>query len=263
MSDKELTPGREAHLYVIYRWKMQYNKILPNGELTPEDFVANAKYEELNRYTKAEKSVDVVVNKIKEHFGVEVEKDEKPKFTVSHTDETYDKIVDIVAAVHDNWVFENPGRYNPNSTSSICKHLPIECAGEKFFAKDLLFVAPFFKNLGLDLGRFYNQKFELGEKIKNAYKRRIEKFKYLHGIEDAASLLKAIGSLISGDYKPLQPKCSSLSIQNGDTSEEDVFNRISEMNKNIEKMAIWISSEENEDYNNYDQEDIDREIYGE
>ena len=68
MSDKELTPGRLIHLYVIMRWGMFRDKPYPNGATTAKEFVADANYDELNIVTKAEEYVNIVENAVNKLF---------------------------------------------------------------------------------------------------------------------------------------------------------------------------------------------------
>lgn len=247
MSDKELTPGRLIHLYVILKWDMFRDKPYPNGAVTAKEFVANANYDELNIVTKAEEYVNIVENAVNKLFGLNLKRDEIPTFKISREEESiaYDKIVKIASKLHDNWVENHPGRYKETSRR---KHLPIELAGKGYFMQEMFFIAPFFKNSGLDLGSFSKEtnkygEFEIvfspSEKLKAAYQKSVNDFKTLHSIKNAETLIDALIKLINRDYKALQryDNLSTNLYKVNPQKDEDFANRKNEMMNEVGEIA--------------------------
>lgn len=271
MSDKELTPGRLIHLYVIMRWDLFRDRPYPNGATTAKEFVENASYEELNIVTKAEEYVDLVEKAVRKLFGEKVKRDEVPNFRLSQNDGlAYEKIVEITSILHDNWVASHPGRYKETSR---LKHLPIELAGKEYFKQEMFFVAPFFRNSGLDLGSFTKELNEYGEyeivfnpseKLKAAYQERVNNFKFLHQIKDSKTLIDAVITFINREYKPLQrwDNLSTNEYKCNIQKDEDYKNRKDAMMDELEAIAQdIITKNENFKGEKYDYQGIMERLY--
>ena len=272
MSDKELTPGRLIHLYVIMRWGMFRDKPYPNGATTAKEFVADANYDELNIVTKAEEYVNIVENAVNKLFGLNLKRDEIPTFKIPREEESiaYDKIVEIASMLHDNWVASHPGRYKETSR---LKHLPIELAGKGYFMQELFFIVPFFKNSGLDLGEFskeinkygeYEIVFSPSEKLKAAYQERVNNFKYLYQIKNSKTLIDAVITFINKEYKPLQrwDNLSTNIYKCNKQKDEDYANRKNQMMEELEAIAEDIHTKnENFKGEEYDYQGVMERLY--
>lgn len=202
----KLTPGRRAHLYARMAW---------NGDVNLEDeenWVASAQYAELDGKSYAESSVVAAVEGIQKTFGVEVVPDAIVAEKIAPTPENYDKIIEILVKIHDNWVKQNAKKYNrgneEKSNKNLFQHLPTALIGLDEVAKDLLFLAPFLEDMGMDVGQMdlvpYGS-FTASKKVAEAYQRYVERYKAAEGIKTQEDLLKHIDDCIEGAYEPLLP----------------------------------------------------------
>ena len=202
----ELTPGRKAHLYARMAW---------NGDVKLEEEEKWAKetpYGELDSKSYAETSVKAAAEGIRRRFGISVDPQSQTSTKLTPTPENYDTIIEILVDIHNKWVGENPKKYNrgteEKSNKNLYQHLPTALIGLDEVSKDLLFLAPFLEDMGLDVGQMelapYGS-FKPSSKISEAYQRYVQKYKAEQGIETQEDLTQHIDDCIEGAYEPLVP----------------------------------------------------------
>lgn len=125
----------------------------------------------------------------------------------------YDTIINILRSIHDKWVAENGfkvWRGNWAETEQkLFQHLPVELIGMQETAKDLMFLAPFLNEMGIDCGKMGEgawAEFTPSQDVVNAYQKAVDKFCNIHHINsnNIGSRLKYI---IAG-YSPLKEEKS-------------------------------------------------------
>lgn len=206
---KTRTPGREAHLYALMAWNDKYTKE------EAEAFVDSTPYAELNNTTWAETSVKAAVKGIVEKIGIPAEvgpESDYSAYKMVGADEVYDAVIEILAEIHDKWVRENAKKYDrgneAKSEKNLYQHTPTALIGLDEVAKDLMFLAPFLKEMGLNAGEMdlvpYGA-FKPSEEIAAAYQRYVEKYMAANKIYTTPDLSEHIKSCIKGGYAPLAP----------------------------------------------------------
>ena len=202
----KLTPGRRAHLYARMAW---------NGDVTAEaeeKWAEETPYEQLDGKSYAETSVIAAAEGIQRLFGIAVNPQTIGTGKIAPTPENYDKVIEILVGIHDKWVVENAKKYNrgdeAKSNKNLFQHLPTALIGLDEVAKDLMFLAPFLEDMGLNVGEMELQPygaFKPNAKLTEAYQRYVQKYKDEKGIETQEDLLKHIDDCVEGAYEPLVP----------------------------------------------------------
>lgn len=196
----KVTPDIQAQMYAMVAWN---GKTMEEAEAIVDDlFEKNNKdpkavYDELDKSVYANDSVVASLNGITKH----IDELKGPK--------KYDAIVDIIVNIHNKWVEGNTKKYdrgNPEkSKKQIFQHLPTQLIGIDEVAKDLMFLAPFLKTMGIDAGKMGKEAygaFVPSPEIKEAYNRSVMKFKQAHKIDTKEDLRAAMPGIID-EYKPL------------------------------------------------------------
>lgn len=204
--EEKLTAGRKAHLYAMMAW----------SDISLEDalkVVKETPYADLDGKTWAETSISQALEGLKKHLGVLESAKPEDDFSnekVTDIEETYDKVVEILAEIHDKWVKENAKKYNrgteEKSDKNLFQHTPTALIGLDEVSKDLMFLAPFMEEMGLDAGEMQLQTygaFVPSEKIASAYQRYVENYMQKNGIETAEGLEEHVKNCINGGYEPL------------------------------------------------------------
>lgn len=200
-----LSAGKRAHLYALSAWNGY-------GKEQGEELVDKTPYEQLDGITYAETSVAAAVDGIKKLFGISVTPDAMVSTKIAPTPENYDKVIEIMVGIHDKWVFEKASKYDrgseERSNKNLFQHLPTALIGLDEVAKDLLFLAPFLEDMGLDIGQMdlvpYGS-FKPNSKLGEAYQRYVRKYKADNNIETQEDLTQHIDDCIEGAYEPLVP----------------------------------------------------------
>ena len=151
MNKKTITPERTAHLYALMAWNDSYTKE------QAEEIAYTTKYEDLNGITWAETSIEAAIKGIKEKLLKDktvLKKVDWSKIKIESTEEVFDSIIKILEEIHDKWVVENAKKYNrgseEKSNKNLFQHLPTALIGIDELAKDLMFLAPILKEMGID-----------------------------------------------------------------------------------------------------------------
>lgn len=154
----------------------------------------DAFYTALDNQAYGNSSIEVAKKKIEER-----------KNDLLDPEKRYDTIIDILRSIHDQWVAENNfkiWRGNWDKTEeSMTQHLPTELIGITETAKDLMFLAPFLNEMGIECGEMKGKDFIPNKSVEDAYQRAVDKFAKVHHVnsENLASRMKYI---IAG-YQPL------------------------------------------------------------
>lgn len=209
------TAGREAHLYALLNW---WGVSSLEEALT---IVDNTPYSDLDAKSYAETSITQAIAGIQKEFGGEnlTPESDFSQIKVDNTPETYDKIVErILAPIHDKWVVENAKKYmrdkdesgsasvGSKSEKKLYQHLPAAMIGLDEISLDLMFLAPFLKEMGLDAGEM---NLEVGGGLKpskqlaDAYGRYVAKYMEKHQIYSKEDLEAHIQECINGGYASL------------------------------------------------------------
>ena len=206
--EQKRTAGRQAHLYALLSW---YGA---NSVEEAEKMVDELTYEELDGKSYAESSIKAAISGIEseifnEQLSIAPETD-LSKHKLLNDPAVYDVIVEIVADIHDKWVKDNAKKYDrgneEKSLKNLFQHTPTAMIGLDEVAKDLMFLAPFLDELGLDVGKFQMQvggSFVPSQQFANAYQRYVEDYKNKNKIKSNADLERNIRDCIDGKYAPL------------------------------------------------------------
>lgn len=206
---KIITPERTAHLYALMAWSDKYTKE------QAEQIAYTTEYTELDNVTWAETSIEAAIKGIKEKLlknRTSTETIDWSKVKIENNEEVFDAIIEILQEIHDKWVIENAKKYNrgteEKSNKNLFQHLPTAMIGLDEVAKDLMFLAPFLKEMGLSVGEMelvaYGS-FKPSVDIQKAYERYVQKYKENHNIASIADLDAHIKDCVYGAYKPLAP----------------------------------------------------------
>lgn len=209
MNKKTITPERTAHLYALMAWNDSYTRE------QAEDIAYTKGYEELNSITWAETSIQAAIKGIKENLlkdKILPEKIDWSKIKIESNEEVFDSIIKILEVIHDKWVVENAKKYNrgteEKSNKNLFQHLPTALIGIDELAKDLMFLAPILKEMGVNTGEMdlssYGT-FKPNEEVINAYNRYIQKYKEENKISSIEELDLHIKDCVYGAYKALKP----------------------------------------------------------
>ena len=201
MKNYQITPERKAHLYAMMAWSDQYTKE------QAEEIAFTTEYSELNGITWAEDSINTGLRGI-------VDSIESKRLVVpaQNTEQEWDVIIEILASIHDKWVTDNAKKYDRGneykSNKNLFQHLPTAMIGIDELAKDLMFLAPFLEEMGLDAGVMnlvpYGS-FKPSKELAAAYGRYVKSYKIKYGIESIEDLSMHIEDCLSGEYQPLVP----------------------------------------------------------
>lgn len=196
----KITPDIQAQIYAMVAWN---GKTMEEAESIVDDLFEKNGKDAKKVYAELDKSVYANDSIIASLDGITKRMDELKG------PNKYDAIVDIIVNIHNKWVEGNTKKYdrgNPEkSKKQIFQHLPTELIGIDEVAKDLMFLAPFLKTLGIDAGKMGKEAygaFVPSPEIKEAYNRKVEKFKQSHDIETKEDLRDAMPEIID-EYKPL------------------------------------------------------------
>lgn len=206
--NKTMSAEKTAHLYALLAWN-SYTKE------QAEEIVYNTEYDELNNITWAETSIQTAIQGIKEKLLVNQDFPEHidwEKFEIAESIEVYDTVIQILQDIHDKWVVENPHKFNrgseEKSNKNLFQHLPTALIGIEEISKDLMFLAPMLREMGLDVGEMdliaYGA-FKPSRKIIKAYNRYVEDYKEKNSIYSTRELELHIKDCINGLYSPLTP----------------------------------------------------------
>ena len=203
--DKNFTPAQEAHLYALMAWNDQYDST------TAQEIISVTPYYELDKMTYAETSVAAAIEGIEEAFtNGEIDLNVNSDFSsvkVENNNETYDKIVKILEKIHNKWVEENAKKYS-RGDKKLYQHMPTKLIGLDELAKDLMFLAPFLKEMGIDVGEMELKPygaFVCNDKMSEAYDRYVENYMKNNNIQTADDLEYHVRKIVNGAYKALKP----------------------------------------------------------
>lgn len=197
----KIMPEIESQMYAMIAWN---GKTKQEAEAIIEELYqkfdgdARAVYEELDKSVYANDSILAAL------FGIN--KNEKEL----KTDAKYDKIIEILTDIHDKWVKGNTKKYDrgtpEKSKKNIFQHLPTELIGIDEVSKDLMFLAPFLKEIGIDVGEMQSNAygaFVPNKEIKDAYNRAVIAYLKTNGISTLEDLKEHLPNIIA-NYEPLQ-----------------------------------------------------------
>lgn len=204
-----ITPERTAHLYALMAWNDSYSKE------QAQQIAYSTNYEELNGITWAETSISAAIKGIKEKLLKDQDLPENidwSKINIQINEKVFDTVIEILQEIHDKWVVENAKKYNrgteEKSNKNLFQHLPTALIGIDELAKDLMFLAPFLQEMGINAGEMelsaYGS-FKPSVEIQKAYNRYVQNYKKINNIKTAEDLEHHIKSCIYGGYKSLKP----------------------------------------------------------
>ena len=201
MKRYQITPERKAHLYALMAWSDRYTKE------KAEEIAYTTEYSELNSLTYAEDSIITGLDAFVEMFSAErLVSDDKS------SPKDWDIVIKILVKIHNKWVDENARKYDrgneEKSNKNLFQHLPTALIGIDELAKDLMFVAPYLEEIGLNAGEMelvpYG-KVKPSEDVIKAYYRFVEKYKRIRRIETVEDLSRHIEDCVNGSYGHLVP----------------------------------------------------------
>ena len=207
--NKNITPERTAHLYALMAWSDKYTKE------QAEEIAYTTEYSELDNITWAETSINESIKGIKEKLLMNQYLSENfnwDEVEIENSEKVFDLIIEILQDIHDKWVIENAKKYNrgteEKSNKNLFQHLPSAMIGIDEISKDLMFLAPFLNEMGLNAGKMelvpYG-KFKPSVEIQKAYDRDVQKYKEQNNINSISDLDNHIKDCLLGAYIPLQP----------------------------------------------------------
>ena len=188
----------EAQISALQAWNEQTRddaEELVENLLKENNGETDAFYTALDNQAYGNSSIEVAKKKIEER-----------KNDLLDPEKRYDTIIDILRSIHDQWVAENNfkiWRGNWDKTEqNMTQHLPTELIGITETAKDLMFLAPFLNEMGIECGEMKGSDFIPNKSVEDAYQRAVDKFAKVHHVnsENLASRMKYI---IAG-YQPLK-----------------------------------------------------------
>ena len=204
-----ITPERTAHFYALMAW---------NPDMTEEqakEIAYTQKYEELDGISYAETSIIAAIKGIKEKILVDKTVSENidwPAIKLEPEEKVFDKIMQILEEIHNKWVLENAKKHKrkteQQSLDNLFQHLPTALIGIDELCKDLMFLAPFLAEMGIDCGQMEfgeHRQFKPSAEIEKAYARYIQKYKEENEITSVETLDSHIKGCVYGDFKPLAP----------------------------------------------------------
>ena len=163
--------------------------------------------------------------------------DDFSKNQINNSSESYDKVVDILVEIHDKWVKKKEKKYDrgneEKSDKNLFQHTPTALIGLDEVAKDLMFLAPFLKEMGLNAGEMKLEtygSFIPSSEVAEAYQRYVQKYMEENNIYSKEDLENHLKECINGKYLPL----------NGDS--EMAMKRKQYMNKKMEKVVATVES---------------------
>lgn len=178
-------------------------------------FVKEYGYEYAENVTYAKDSIETAVEGINKNFSLEGTKHSdysKNKVQCSNAD--YDKIIEILAGIHDKWVATQAKKYDRDANEEgsrkdrrLIQHMSTELIGLDELLFDLAFVAPYLESMGFNVGEITSESwgngFKSSPEIKAAYDRYVEK-KLSKVLSGETELEEYIDKQINGEYAPLQ-----------------------------------------------------------
>lgn len=203
---EKMSAGKKAHLYALMAW----NDISKEEALKT---VNETEYADLNGKTWAESSVEASIDGLRKQFGLPEGISPEGDFSahkLEGTDVDYVKVVGIVVDIHDKWVRDNAKKYDrgneEKSDKNLFQHTPTALIGLDEVAKDLMFLAPFLEEMGLDVGTMKLEtygSFVPSEKFAQAYQRYVDKYMEKNNIHSSEELEDHVKDCINGGYAPL------------------------------------------------------------
>lgn len=173
-------------------------------------FVREYGFEYAEKVTGAQGSIETAVDGINKQFALTGDKKSdysQHKFQGSDAD--YDKIIEILAGIHDKWVVDNAAKYDRDKDKKdkrLFQHMATELIGLDELLFDLAFVAPYLESMGFEAGEIcktsWGNGFKASPQIKAAYDRYVEK--KLANINTKEELEEYIDRMINGGFDPLQ-----------------------------------------------------------
>ena len=140
-----ITPERKAHLYALMAWSNKYTKE------EAEEIAYTTEYSELNKITDAEKSITSGLNGLTQMIA-----EHKIVVPAQNTDKEWDMVIKILMKIHNKWVKDHPEKYDRGNTEKsnkkLFQHLPTALIGIDELSLDLMFLAPFLEEIGLNAG---------------------------------------------------------------------------------------------------------------
>lgn len=156
-----------CHIYALIAW---------NGKTFDEakQMVLSLSREQLEEITHAQSSINVAKSLIIKNISL-LNGSEK-------VSSRYDVVMDILNGIHDEWVKNNAKKYNrdaENDDKRLFQHLPTALIGIDELAKDMIFLSPYLRALGVKIGSMNKEPygtFQPSEDMSNAYLRFVESF---------------------------------------------------------------------------------------
>lgn len=194
-----------AQMYALVSW---YGKTLDEAKNMVDKEVslcgdAVKAFKELDKTTYAYDSIKSAHDGIKAHNKI---------LQNGSTSQKYDAIINILVDIHNKWVETNGKKINRGSQEKsekmLFQHLPLELIGIDEVCKDAMFLAPFLDNLNIDIGTMQNDAYGAfipSQELKDAYNKKVEKFKSDYKINSKDDLKNKMESIIK-DYTPLHAK---------------------------------------------------------
>lgn len=187
----EFGPERRAQVYALISW---------NGKTMDEAIamVESTSFEELDKEVYSAGSIE------KAKAGIEAHKKELC------SDKQFDAVIAICDEIHDHWVASNAKKYDrgnsEKSEKKIYQHLPTALIGMDEVALDLMFLAPFLEEMGIDAGVMSKDAygaFVPSKEVEAAYKDFVKEYKRENKISTVSDLKKKLPAIIE-NYQPLQ-----------------------------------------------------------
>lgn len=156
-----------SHLYALIAW---------NGKTFEEakQMVLSLSREELDKITNAQDSINKAKSIIIKNISL-LNGNQK-------VSSRFDVVMEILEGIHDNWVKNNAKKFDrdkDNNDKRLFQHLPTALIGINELSKDMIFLSPYLRALGIKIGAMNREpygSFEPSEEMNNAYIRFVEKF---------------------------------------------------------------------------------------
>ena len=162
--DGMLTGDRTCHAYALMAWhKQTYDQAY--------DFVINHTLAEINEQSYARASIGAACEGLRKYGRLDLSPSDV-------TPETYDKIILILAEIHDQWVRDSAEKYS-RGDDRLFQHLPTALIGIEELSKDLMFLAPYLAFIGINAGKMELEprgSFIPSQEIVDAYNRYVQKY---------------------------------------------------------------------------------------
>ena len=231
---EKFTPEQITHICALMAW---------NGKTAEEakKIVLETPYEQLDGITYAEDSINTAKEGIKLEFG---------EGTIEANKENYAKVINILEKIHDKWVKGNAKKYSRGdfnkANKNLFQHTPLALIGLSETAKDLMFLAPFLKKMGLETGEMKMEpwgNYMPNNEITKAYTEYVKNYLKENNIKTEKDLAKHIRDCLNGGYAPLNREASEMATKRADYMNDNMGILVKNILKNNPVISNLVEKE--------------------